>query len=530
MCIVVLGYLLGRIYFIQSDDYEMNYIAGGGLHGKPDEHLIFIKSIYGYITKNLYSVFHNVNWFGIGYLFVLVLCTYLILHVLKKQTKFIYAWFIAIAIEIIVLCWLTFTVIAYVCVLTAFLLLSQITGETNKKHKIIYGVIIALMFVCSWIFRQNAFVSGVILLMPLGWFMLKKSHKKYIFMICIIVLLGITFVEGVESFTYNDDMWKEYKEFNVCRSQMVDYPIATYDENKDMYAKLDLSKNDYECLTNWIFADKDVYSVEVLNSISSQMKIKEKYEINPVNIFKGMVAIKECWIFLAIATILIVLSKKNRKYQIVQGLFMFMVLGILFVIGRVITRVYVFPFVMGIVAIGYMKLKDISCTSWKKRKIGLILIAGGVIATLGLYLNSLNKYTNSIKQREEIYKPERQYIAYNKKQFFTVSRLVNIMPYKDISKTNEKEKMDNILSTGDWQIYNNTYWKKAQKYKFKYKNRLLIDIVDNNFRYLAYKNDGEKRLELIHNYLEEHTGKTIGVRVIKEFENTGDKLYEFYYE
>ena len=73
LCIVVLGYLLGRIYFIQSDDYEMNYIAGGGLHGKPDEHLIFIKSIYGYITKNLYSVFHNVNWFGIGYLFVLVL-------------------------------------------------------------------------------------------------------------------------------------------------------------------------------------------------------------------------------------------------------------------------------------------------------------------------------------------------------------------------------------------------------------------------------------------------------------------------
>lgn len=527
MIVIIIGYLTDWIYFIQSDDYEMNYIAGGGLHGTPDEHLIFIKSVYGYIVKSLYNLIPSVNWFGIGYLIVLLVCIYLILHILQKEIKLCYALMIALTVEIIVLCWLTFTVVAYLCVVTAFLAFSQVGLKKIRGQKVIYSVITAIMFWIAYVFRTDALLSGVALLIPFGIFLLKCVDKRYTIVILVVASIGIITTASVDKITYGSQMWKKYTEYNTLRSKMVDYPIAKYQDNSRMYDELNLSQNDYQCLVNWIFADKEVYSDKVLNQISKSMKTSDKYELNPINILVKMAKIKECWIFLIISVLLTLISDKNKKYQIAQVFFTYAVLVALLVIGRALTRVYVSFFVIGTIAIAYMYLKDKSDCKRRVKNVSIVIIASLIVITTALYFNSLNNFRTDIRNREVQYAQERNYILQNKNKFFTASRLICIMPYRPISKTNEMGKLDNILSTGDWQIYNNTYWDKAKKFNFKYKERLLLNITSDNFLYIEFAIDGKERTELIKKYLEEHTGKKIQMKIVESFEKTGDKVYKF---
>ena len=83
--VVVVGVLTKSIYYIQCDDYQMNLIANGTFSGKYDEHLVFIKSFYGFIIKILNELSSAINWFGLLLLVFIILCSSVIFYIFSNS-------------------------------------------------------------------------------------------------------------------------------------------------------------------------------------------------------------------------------------------------------------------------------------------------------------------------------------------------------------------------------------------------------------------------------------------------------------
>lgn len=527
--IIVLGCIFDYIYYIQTDDYEMNYISMGGISGEPNEHIIFIKSILGCVLKNLYNIYNHINWFGVTYLFLILMCVYILLFTLKKYIEFHWALLISIMVEMVVLCWLTFTVIAYLCTVTAGVKWIESTSieEGHMKNDILNGFLVVFLFVSGYVLRENALISGVILLIPFLIFFIKNIRKKMSIIVVLLSLVCIVCVAGFEKKTYESDLWQNYKEYNALRAAMVDYPINDYDEHKKEYDELELSRNDYECLTNWIFADKEVYSAKTLEKILDNIKIERKYELNIFKVGIKMLRTKEFWFFVLFSILIIYLSKQQRRYQFVESLFTIGLVGILFVINRALIRVYVPIYLTGILCMLYIYCKYCykETALGKKRWLLILLLFVTLVPTM-LYLSMAYNNGKVKEERKLKYAQEREYIHNHQDKFFVVERMYNLMQYQPVLKINERAPFINVMDVGHWQIYNDVYYKQAEIYKFEKTDRLLMNIVENdNFLYLHDANESDLFLQRIKRYLEEHGDESVNMKKVYEFKDTEDVLY-----
>lgn len=530
--IMMLGCIFDWIYYIQSDDYEINYISMGGISGEPNEHIVFIKSILGYVLKGLYNIYSGINWFGLVYLLLILICVYILFFIFKKYIKFCYALMISIIVEVVVLCWLTFTVIAYLCIVTAGLLFMEMLlgKEKNLKTDILSGGGTVFLFMCGFVIREDAFKSGLILLIPFLVFFIGNIRKKVGIIVALLSLVCIIGIFGIEEKAYESDVWQNYKEYNSLRAATTDFPINDYDDCKTEYAELNISRNDYNGLQNWIFADKEVFSVKTLQKISDNTKIENKYELNIFKVVIEMLMTKEFWIFIMFSVLMIYLSEKHRKYQVIESLFTLGVVAILFVINRALLRVYVPIYLVGILCMLYVYIKDCykSTINKKKKLIQVLLVFIMLMPTLAYSFMAYNNV--KVKEERKIqYAQEREYVHKNQDKFFVVSTMIDLMQYQPVLKISESEPFINVRDVGHWSMYNDTYYKQAELYKFKEKDRLLMNIAENdNFVYI-HNTTHSMFPEIIKQYIEEHSGKKIGAEKIYEFKNTGDVVYKFFY-
>ena len=191
-----------------------------------------------------------------GYLVTMLLCIYVLKNIFDKKVNKYISLLAAIILEMVILTWMTFTVLAYLCVITGIIVFlqanydyGQVQNIKNKSNIILAVVIEAL----GIIFRIDAFVTGIIVCIPLLVCLIsKKNIKTYLIFGGTIIILLVGF--KVENNLINSSStMKEYLNYNNARSNVLDFPMKSYD---DLDKKI-ISENDYKLLEGWILSDKD---------------------------------------------------------------------------------------------------------------------------------------------------------------------------------------------------------------------------------------------------------------------------------
>ena len=123
-------------------------------------------------------------------------------------------------------------------------------------------------------------------MIPLVIVLLKKelfSKRSIVLLLSMLIITSAFF--GVDYYKYNSEEWKEVKSYNQARHDVIDVPMADYDNYENEYKKIGVSRNDYSCLNinhgpNYVHADKTFFSTKKLKEIASILPTNEKYNFN----------------------------------------------------------------------------------------------------------------------------------------------------------------------------------------------------------------------------------------------------------
>ncbi|MCR5430904.1 MAG: hypothetical protein K6E58_06715 [Eubacterium sp.] len=524
----------GLIYFA-SDDAMMNNIARGFFNGKTDEHLIFINVVFGYLTKGLYAITNQVNWFGVIYILLILLCVYVIMNVFKKHSNLLLAFVAGLLIECLCIYWFTFTVIAYVCVLTGVIKLVDYLTSKDEKYKTWNVVLVVVLFVFAYVLRDSSFISGFLVLLPLLIFNFKKIEDKKKLLVLAPVVICILCCFVLNKFAYSSNMWKDYTKFNTLRSEVIDHPVSEYKEAKDFYKSIGYSENDLYCATHWCFGDKTVFSPKNYKKIIKNTPFSTRYCVSLKQLWSlRRYYVKFALIFglSAVALILIAaltILKGKKLCYILQVLFGIGFVMVTIFINKPITRVVIPMLILTMFALVYMYVTDESekAINFKKYYTRVVVVVFAVMSVAFIYKTVTNaiELNNRNEKAKEVY----AYVKDHADSLYLCQAKERLLYNKPVMEMVGSDICENVMQTGDQDIYNNCYYDQLNNLGVKKKdtNRLLMNLINRPKTYLIVDEKEEPKIkEMVNRFLWEHSGKIISCHDKKSF-NNNIKIYQF---
>lgn len=261
--VVMILFNLREPYFATIDDSRMRDIVSGAMTGTPDHHLIFIKTILGYILKFGYTIMPAVPWFMILYVGSMILCFSLAFFRIYKMfsgrfSKIMviisYCLLFALYLWRLVL-YPQFTYIAAAYAMAAFVVIVTI-DKLNEKMKLSDLILIVFLIAMSYSFRFTMFQAYIpILILGSGLLLYRNKanlNKKILLNIGItlIVLLTVIFsIKILDQASYTSEEWKEYRKFNNYRAYINDFrKIEPYVGNEEFYESKGMNKSQFNAV------------------------------------------------------------------------------------------------------------------------------------------------------------------------------------------------------------------------------------------------------------------------------------------
>lgn len=349
--VFVMQLMLG-IYYSTDDDYAMASTAFNYHTTDIGEHLVFINGIIGKILRILYGITSSIHWYSWLMVFFFVVSFAILFYVFWNLRESIIGLLPIAFIEILIINYYSFTVVAYLLTITAFVFgtyyLKSDSNKTILKSIFASGVFLGLLLL-GFMYRPRAFYSALPLLVPLAIYCKNKINIKVISVVVlgVLLILGTQFVNN--SIQSSNNNWKEYYSYLESRN-IIDEGKVDYNKHKKEIEKLGLSKNDIDCFYAWTYADKKVYSEKKLNKLASLIDSSEKYLFDIKEIAMTMLKTVSNWIILLIGALGIFVSNKRGKVYIIFSALIIYGLTLMLVIRqRFITRVYLPICLVGIV-------------------------------------------------------------------------------------------------------------------------------------------------------------------------------------
>lgn len=536
----VLNFLRGKRFFFVVDDAIMNNIARGGNSVAADDHLIFMNVIFGKVCKWLNSVYDGINWFELSYIVLIIVSATVLFIVLNRNVNNWLSLLICVVVEIFAIRFYTFTTISFVCTTISIICITEAIPRLTKKSaaNIALLVVSLLLFFAGQMFREESWIISMCLSFPFVIaFLIRhfKDCKKTIIILAVGVIIISSLIKFADYRAYSSDKYKEFQEYNVARSKVIDYPIANYDDKESEYKKLGISRNDYSCLRNkfgtvkFVIGDRNVFSKDVLEKMT---KMSDKKTYNNSAWVDELLEFGQIFICLVLGIILLVCDKGKRKfYYLAQIVVSYaIVLSLIFVVHRAKPIVVLTVLFVSMLNLIFFYAKG--DREQKKYKVGSILIAVVFLFNaVALIVGNQNAYN----ERYQLYKdsrPVRKYVANNEDKLF-------IMPTTDYNncyhRINDRllSKADrnvNSLPTFDWYTYLDDYNNKLEKYGIKDKDSLLLSMTDKNVYYISDGSikDREER-ENIRVFIEEHGhNKNVYVEPFEKIKGTDFTVYKYY--
>lgn len=354
------------LYYI-NDDTTMRNIASGAYTGTPDGHLIFIQYILGWFISSFYKMIPDIDWYGLFLYTFHFVCLIAILYRVLRWARDRNRLFI-ILITMILFCLidienfttsLQFTTTAAICGVTALFLFMTIPEKCEKKELIVNYIIIAFFVLLSYCIRDKVLLMFVPFAAVVWLFriLIEKEKRKYYFVFCVVILIELSVVAGVEKVAYQSPEWKQYMEFNKARSEILDYyGYPDYDKHQQFYQENDISRAEYDLLivgtlnfsgeiTNEKYIDIAEYAKKInIEENGFLSKAKDALD-NTIQYSLYIMENKDIVIIMSLYIILCIHCLYKRKYTflITISCFLFfreLIYFYLFFKGRFLDRIY----------------------------------------------------------------------------------------------------------------------------------------------------------------------------------------------
>lgn len=516
--------------FETNDDYGMASITYGYISGYSNSHLIFSNILLGKGLTILMSLFPEIPWYGVSQYIVVLFSFGIITYVLlKRENKWCGYFLTAIvlsfsAYEFYVK--LQFTKTAGIASIAGILLLFYtIQLHINYKRNIVIGII--MVIIGSW-YRFEACLLSLLVFSTLGVIVIINNIKKkklniqeYILIFGVTIILIFVF-KMLDSKVYerNQD-WREFKEYNEKRANLLDYGFPDYVEFQEEYKELGISENDFNMFRSWTFADPEVFNTELMDkliSLKSSKEIDFKFGADFFDLFPYAFLKEKLFLASMILFIIWFLDKNRETYIIPYAVVLiFSYNFFLFYKGRYLQhRVDVVLWMAFLCLFGYL-IKDLHLIN--RKECGRYVTALYFI----IFLFTIEPYLTSIKTKDnttnEMNKSKQmcEMIGNNKDRlYFTIAsdnRLVCYRPYDSM----QKGLHSNVYALGGWGIQMPLTNQILENYNVYNPFR---DIVNNPAFYLMTE---EVQLKRIVTYIQEHYDDQAYAVLVKSYDG-----YNFY--
>ena len=307
--------------YLYSPSYETNDDSGiisiaSGIKGFQDAHVIYSHYYLGKLYVLLFSVVPEIPWVCVIQYVVLFLAFTSITSVLlgrlgsSAYILMVFALVAAFGYEGYVHIQFTKTA-AFAMTAGLVIIMGELFAEKISPIVMIPGL---LIFWIGFMYRNQQFIVMIAILssLVLYFFMILpelggRDRRK-----CLkragaaILAAGILFAGTAGLFLtdrihYTSDEWVSFGEYNAARTEILDYGIPDFDENRDRYEEVGIDKTAYSLLKHWNFQDKKKFTTSTFQTIAS-WKEKPKVDKGFVKtylkeLFSGLKKKKVFWIF-----------------------------------------------------------------------------------------------------------------------------------------------------------------------------------------------------------------------------------------
>lgn len=345
--------IFGNLTFGATDDYFMARLLEGVYGDDYNVHLTFVNVLYGYALLPFYYLFPKIGWYYIGEMTGVFLSFTTIGTIIIKRAGLQWGPLLALLFSTAFAsdCYLSvqFTQCAALYSATGMLLFalySSLQKDAPTKKKLI--LLIASLFFLIWgaVMRREACLMGMPFLALALLINVKDCwiNKKWTITGLALLFIGINAIQWIDKKHYEAPDYKYYKQFQSVRATIGDGAFFDDIEVGDDLDELGYYSEDFHLLRNWIFYDKNVFSVDSLNDYLTVIYSNKIIKKN-VSIVKNLIPTLSYttdkpmfWIWLLLC-IIIYPSRKGNAYvwgstAVIAGL-----TGYLLILGRLVFRV-----------------------------------------------------------------------------------------------------------------------------------------------------------------------------------------------
>ena len=291
----------GYIYHA-VDDVTINYsIINGESMLLPYIGIVLTKTLV--IIQNIFPM--------INIYFIFLVGTYSIsfsvfIFLLRKRKCKILLIVIILIIEFTLLKYFTYSVVAYLLATSGVLLL-------YKEEKTILSSIIIFV---GFSLRVQVIVSVILLLLG------------------IVISTNFIFVKT------NSEV-ENYITWNNKSTLIRDYPAINYNEYKDKLANENISKNDLESYNAWIFAEKNVFSNNMLDRLDEIRDNSKKYDLSIKNNIIQIFSNELLKVFIYFIVLIPLLYRPKKIFGHLSLVMPIALIVLLSIRQRMVERVYI---------------------------------------------------------------------------------------------------------------------------------------------------------------------------------------------
>ena len=279
-----------------NDDVFMSGIAYG-IYDECSNRLVFINIFLGKMILILLDLFPSIPWYGITQYLVIFISFSILTYVLIKKKDWLTGYFFSSILLIYgafeFYLKLQFTKTAGIAAISGTILIFYgCMIQRSKWKSILLGVF--MLLIGSW-YRFDSCMLVLLIMSTLGVREIIKNMKKYdlikgilqlkpYFLIFGSAMLLIFLTRILDRNIYkSDEVWDSYSEYNINRSNLLDYGFPDYNENQQEYEQLGITPNDVEMFSSWIFADPEIFTNELMKKL---IALKPKKEFSTDIVFE----------------------------------------------------------------------------------------------------------------------------------------------------------------------------------------------------------------------------------------------------
>ena len=200
---------------------------------------------------------------------VLFVCFWVVLYALLKYSGL--KWYLAYGIALIVmirpLLFPQFTLTA------GFLALSSVVSLVlfSKSQNLRFLLLAFILLLVGFFIREKETIFVLLVAMPMvPWGKILNRKIFYAVVLCFVASLGVC--KSIHNEAYSGPEWNQFKEFQIVRSQLIDYRGLVYLKDRpDIHEKYGYSVNDLDMLRRWFFADQEVANTSKLQSMLDEL-------------------------------------------------------------------------------------------------------------------------------------------------------------------------------------------------------------------------------------------------------------------